>query len=490
METFKSGLLAMSTEGSVTVGSACSGCDIVNHVFRVLLTHAQRSMAEHVPQVRHVFSREKDPSKIAFLKNEFAPEILFDDVRVLTKRSGVNLMTGKAQRVPGVDILAAGFSCKSRAATNNKSHLHVNCIQNKDPEAETSITFHAIADYIIRFRPRLFFLENVMSLGQKKDGSDDASDMEWICEYFANSGFAMKTFAFDAADFGSPASRRRLYLLGWSMEFESDDSPAAPAMPLDYLDSFLGSLLVEGPDMNSFLIANPDQWESEMAKYTATPALGPSRKEAKKDVEWHKEHCNAFRDADLQWPAEGVDPEGFVDMEFKGVSFKLYKGTLCDRQFELTLFSMVSFPMAEGSPPEFMDVIMPSLGRIFKGEDFAAPWRTQMQTITAAARPVVRFFWKGEVYVRPVGGAECMAIIGWDYSFWNDPDAYKYEDPLLVSLAGSAFSGFAAPPMLMCLFFAQGKFKAAADAKGPSVLNGDEGDEEQGESESADSSSD
>eukprot|EP00959_Pyramimonas_sp_CCMP1952_P343390 7192871-Pyramimonas_sp.AAC.1 len=77
-----------------------------------------------------------------------------------------------------------------------------------------------------------------------------------------------------------------------------------------------------------------------MAKYTATPALGPSRKEAKKDVEWHKEHCNAFRDADLQWPAEGVDPEGFVDMEFKGVSFKLYKGTLCDRQFELTLFSM------------------------------------------------------------------------------------------------------------------------------------------------------
>lgn len=222
----------------------------------------------------------------------------------------------------------------------------------------------------------------------------------------------------------------------------------------------------KAPELKSFLWINPEHWERHIEIYTAPVVTGLPQKAPKKELEWHNEHCAAFRDIELQWPAEIPHGSGFEDMVSLGVSFAFYKGTLCDRQFELTLYSMVQYPLAKGSPPEFMDV-MPSLGRIFKGGDCGTPWRSQMQTIIGSARPVVRFWWSDKVHVRPVSGVECMAIMGWDYSFWNDSPKYEYDDALMLNLSGNAFSGFAVLPMLICLFFAQGKFKAASEAAGP-----------------------
>jgi hypothetical protein len=58
---------------------------------------------------------------------------------------------------------------------------------------------------------------------------------------------------------------------------------------------------------------------------------------------------------------------------------------------------------------------------------------------------------------RVLSGKELMSLIGWDPSFYQD-ELQETHDAVLSNLAGNAFSGFAAAPLLIATFALYSRF--------------------------------
>ncbi len=168
------------------------------------------------------------------------------------------------------------------------------------------------------------------------------------------------------------------------------------------------------------------------------------------------DHCHLFREADLAWPPE-IPPPSLESHWFgtETCGFYYIRGDLSDRAAELMFFLMVRFPYLSADP-EMVDVNF-SVNRLTQqsGDEDANPWRSVLPCITGTAHPVVRYkLANGKHVVRPIFGCELMQIIGWSFADWA-PHGERFDDSLLVSPAGNAFSAFALLPAALtalCMF--------------------------------------
>ena len=107
---------AAKAEGRVLrIGTACSGTDSPVPVF-LRLAEALKGL-----EVEHAFSCKFCEEKQDWIRKNF-PDLpcLFKDVKELGIGHAVNVITGEFVAVPKVDILVAGFVCKSASTENNK----------------------------------------------------------------------------------------------------------------------------------------------------------------------------------------------------------------------------------------------------------------------------------------------------------------------------------------------------------------------------------
>ncbi len=95
---------------------------------------------------------------------------------------------------------------------NNRAAFKL-CVQKG--LGETGKTFSGAAAFILRARPLMAFLENVTDLNEKPDadGDNSESDTDYILRFFKESDFYAFVHHVDAAAFGSPAARLRLYFV-------------------------------------------------------------------------------------------------------------------------------------------------------------------------------------------------------------------------------------------------------------------------------------
>lgn len=112
--------------------------------------------AQHgVPlNVEHVFSCEIEPFKQAYIERNFAPPLLFRDIREL---GGVEATTayGAKRVVPGnVDVLIAGTSCVDYSNLNTKQ-------KGIDQKGESGQTFWGMLNWVKNHRPPIVIQENV-----------------------------------------------------------------------------------------------------------------------------------------------------------------------------------------------------------------------------------------------------------------------------------------------------------------------------------------
>ena len=71
-------------------------------------------------QIEHVFSCEIEPFKQAYIERNFAPPILFRDIRELGNEFATTAY-GRLVEVPGnIDVLIAGTSCVDYSNLNNE----------------------------------------------------------------------------------------------------------------------------------------------------------------------------------------------------------------------------------------------------------------------------------------------------------------------------------------------------------------------------------
>ena len=112
--------------------------------------------------------------------------------------------------IPDFDILCAGFPCQPFSTIGKREGF----------EHKTQGTlFFYIAKIIKEKRPKAFLLENVPGIVSHNNGTT----MKTICEVLRQDlGYAMDYRILDAADFGVPQFRKRIYFVGFRKDLGID----------------------------------------------------------------------------------------------------------------------------------------------------------------------------------------------------------------------------------------------------------------------------
>ena len=214
----------------------------------------------------------------------------------------------------------------------------------------------------------------------KVDG-ESLSDAARIKVEFAKHNYFVMHFVFDCYAYGSMAARSRIYFLGWSIDGEQPGlhlpSPVhLPESSMDFCDRFLNYFAISQFGSSRFLYSDPEVLAGVVFAFgeDSDNCIGVREKADKfdkdikldKNLKWKEEHCDAYRALGLSWPPELHEVDASMTTGEKytmiGQTFTFFRGTLPDRQAELTLYLMCRCPL-EGSGPEFFDA-NPSLPRL------------------------------------------------------------------------------------------------------------------------------
>ena len=125
------------------------------------------------------------------------------------------------------------------------------------------------------------------------------------------------------------------------------------------------------------------------------------------------------------------------------------------------------YSIAKDTNQEYID-LNHSLTRLLNGPASKMPWKTLAPTLTS--QPIIfmrQLDQKGIMKYKKLTGKDVMRLTGWATKFWIPPASFP--EPLLHSLAGNAFSAFAAAPCVIALV-------ATSTFQGPSATDSASGD--------------
>ena len=427
----------------LTVGSICSGCEILEKIFAPLVYIMKRQFDIDI-SFRSVFQCEKNPEKREHLLAQTTTDLLFEKSSDLRSPTAFDLKSNSTTVVPWACILAAGFPCSSRTSLSVHSSANKGCVASGT--GATGTVFSDIKAYVLANRPKMIVLENIVKLLDADAGQ--ISDADHILAFFNENNYWTILHRFDAAQFGSCAARERLYFVCIDrMEDKLGEKRTFFRNCMTYMQ--IGSLPLE-----SFICKSPEELEEAMETFgmsTDTPAA----KVHKQSSEWKEDHLTIFRHAGFEWPPADLESEPV----WHPSAFRLAR-----RVQEVALFLHKLFPQSaaesetsEGSELDFFDA-NPTLNRILNVNlkidaeiqlPTQGPWRPRPLTITGGSRLIMRTYFKdGTVMIRPVAGFECMNLIGWGVTMWH-PSAAKCTNDLMINMSGNAFSAFAAGPVLI-----------------------------------------
>ena len=144
--------------------------------------------------VDHVFSCEIEPFKQAYIERNFAPPILFRDIRELDEDQATTAY-GALVDVPGFcDMLVAGTSCVDYSNLNNEQ-------KTINEAGESGQTFCGMMTWVQKKQPPVVILENVCG-----------APWEQISLAFQAKGYAAHFMRVDTKRFYIPHTRTRVYL--------------------------------------------------------------------------------------------------------------------------------------------------------------------------------------------------------------------------------------------------------------------------------------
>jgi len=210
---------AASEGRPLRVGTMCSGTDSPVVVFNKL-SKALRGL-----NIEHTFSCEYNPAKQEWIKANFPNlQYLFGDINELKTGLAFNYVTDEKVRVPEVDIVIAGFVCKSVSTENNAREQFANCIQ--EACGQTGETFNGVIGYVRKYKPSLVICENVKGLTMRTTDAQGVMQPPVIFHVkasFNKVGYAFDHAVLDSRDFFLPQRRNRC----WMWAFRGCENQAA-----------------------------------------------------------------------------------------------------------------------------------------------------------------------------------------------------------------------------------------------------------------------
>lgn len=199
--------LASKMERPLRVATMCSGTEAPLLALE-LVSRACEVQKDSPLAVTHVFSSEVEPFKQAYIERNFAPPLLFRDVRELGSRQA-HTAFGSLADVPrqrgDVDILVAGTSCVDYSNLNT-------CKKTLEQLGESGQTFYGMFEWVQRARPPLVLLENVCGAPWKG-----------MMRNFEAINYRAQSVRLDTKNYYLPQTRTRGYLLAIADEVALPD---------------------------------------------------------------------------------------------------------------------------------------------------------------------------------------------------------------------------------------------------------------------------
>jgi len=194
-----------SQEGRpLRVGTMCSGTDSP-----VAVLHGLAVALNGALHIEHTFSCEFDPKKQQWIKDNFPSlKMLFGDVMELKTGMAHNYITNEAVAVPSVDIVIAGFVCKSVSTENNERAMYKNCI--KEATGKTGETFDGVMGYVKRYKPTVVICENVKGLTTRNKGAEPV--IKHVAASFKKVGYSFDYHVLDTRQYLLPQRRNRCWM--------------------------------------------------------------------------------------------------------------------------------------------------------------------------------------------------------------------------------------------------------------------------------------
>ncbi len=451
------GVMIMQSCEKITVGSIFSGADIATKILHKLSSFWSTQTSVRPMNYEVLFQCELCPMKRSWLEEQF-PEVpmLFSDAAQLAEAKTLNLKTGEYDIIPSVDILTAGFSCRSCSKLNSSSSLNKGCV--RQGTAETGQTFACVRQYMERKQPRLVILENVMELAE--GGAE--SDQQYIVDTLAKLGYACEAFPVEALDYGSFVRRLRLYFVAYQDATSGSGRLAFVRSMLDDMKLARGTFAISDFTCN----------DSELLLYAA---MQNQSRQTKKEGSFESEHATIFLEHGWHWPL-GADTVLHT--------FGHDLSPLAQRAQEVVYIAHMKHPMPPETTVQFLDANC-SWERIQR-----KPWTSdKMFTIVGSTKAVMRYKDGQKTKVRPLLGRELMALAGWSREdYQGDIEAgTTIADEVLSSLAGNAFSAFAGGAVMaaaVCmLFFPESDIQTGTARKPAECFAGSDPEDSQSSSE-------
>ena len=144
-----------------------------------------------------------------FLAQEFDVTMMCPDIRDFHKPKVQNSVTGQLEYLPQVSIFGSVLSCIDLSKQNMKRKHNKANVANFS--CTTGETLESSLIYIIKYRPRISFLESVPEMDndfEQEDGSI-TSGSEVVVERLEAENFTVLILELNCSDYGSRANRVR-----------------------------------------------------------------------------------------------------------------------------------------------------------------------------------------------------------------------------------------------------------------------------------------
>lgn len=406
-------------------------------------------------------SCENEPAKQNFIMKEHGGNaqdgvhVLFGDVKDMLAPTAINVFDGKSVPVRKGRAYFGGFSCVSRSNHNVHAKANLNCIQRKDPEAQTAVTYHAAADFVFAGNENgegfeVCLLENLEKLEQKEEAALQ-SDAEYIISDFNSHGWEAMLYRIEATENGSWPTRFRLFIVGLR------GRSAAHRARLCHISVLLNAMQVGPSDAHHFLLSDIEL--ATLRSSTTEPAQKASKTNLNKaaKTDYKAELMNLYEESEIPWPPRFSDYP-FIDFH-----------TFSDRESQCVLLCHLCFP----PPPQSINgsIVVQGfdanlgISRLLGDKGTRNPWKSVLPTMVGSSKFVIRIVdATGLLTIRQLTGVEAMRCIGWDICDWKeDPLRAGHPDSLLRNLAGNAFSAFAVAPLIAAVVAVQGMFDSLVE---------------------------
>ena len=175
------------------VATMCSGTESPLLALDKIADATQKLYGTRMP-IDHVFSCEIEPFKQAYIERNFAPPILFRDIRELGGDEATTAYGAKVRVPHDVDMLVAGTSCVDYSNLNNER-------KGLDAQGESGQTFRGMMNWIRKSQPSIIILENVCN-----------APWDQVQKKFEDEGYHARFMRVDTKRFYIPHTRTRVYL--------------------------------------------------------------------------------------------------------------------------------------------------------------------------------------------------------------------------------------------------------------------------------------